>query len=153
MKWWMVFLCIVGASLLWPIAEPGLWAGDGVRRYPTVKEKIEVRLIVRELERISKDSVTLDEFGQRTLKQSQEVLQIGAPAVYSLSLCLNNKDWRVRFWIADILGYLNNPDARRPLLRLLDNNTERQAVRKRAIVSIKMLQRLCGNKRESYLLR
>lgn len=101
--------------------------------------KKEVRRVIRQVTAISRHCRSIDELGRNTLKQSTELLNIGGPAVYALSPCLATEDWKVRFWIADILGYLNNQDARRPLLRLLSNRDEPLRVRRQAYRSLRKL--------------
>jgi HEAT repeat protein len=114
--------------------------------YPTWEQKTEVRSVVRQVVLISRASTSLDEVGKRSLKQSTVILKIGAPAVYALSLYLSDSDWKVRYWIADMLGYLENPDARRPLLRLI-NNDQNETVRQRAQRSLGMVQNVSEDKK------
>ena len=103
-------------------------------------QKAEVRAIVNEVQSISKRCRTLDEFGRKTIEQGKKVLSIGECAVYPLSTCLDdNTDWKVRFWIIDMLGYLENPDARRPLLRTINNAAEKEIVKQQAEKSLKRL--------------
>jgi len=110
-------------------------------RPPDSALKARVRSIVKAVEKISKRSGTLDEFGQRTVGQGKSVLSIGPIAVYALSNCLSAEpDWKVRFWIADMMGYLENPDAVRPLTRLRDDSSQDKRVRKQAEESIKRLK-------------
>jgi len=110
-------------------------------RPPDAALKARVRSIVKAVENISKRSGTLDEFGQRTVGQGKAVLSIGPGAVYALSNCLSAEtDWKVRFWIADMMGYLENPDAVRPLTRLRDDSSQDKRVRKQAEESIKRLK-------------
>jgi HEAT repeat protein len=107
---------------------------------PRGAEKEKVRSVIREVESLSVKYKTLDEFGRNTMLQGKELLAIGPSAVYTLSNCLNSPDWRVRFWIADILGYLDNEDAKRPLLRLINDSNEDMRVRNKAVESLKRLE-------------
>jgi|GEM_PF-5323190 len=108
-------------------------------RLPGSAEKEKVRSVIREVESISGKYDSLDEFGRNTVSQGKEVLGIGPSAVYTLSNCLNSPDWKVRFWIADMLGYLDNEDAKRPLLRLVNDKNENIQVRNQAEKSLKRL--------------
>jgi HEAT repeat protein len=102
--------------------------------------KVQVRNIVARVGAVSRRVRTLDELGRQTLGQSRQILDKGASAVYALSPCLDTPDWKVRFWIADILGYLDNPDAQRPLFRLLGNPQENRKVRRQAYRSLRRLK-------------
>lgn len=73
------------------------------------------------------------------MKHGVEIMRIGETAVYALSLYTTHPDWKVRFWIVDMLGYLNNPDAKRPLIRILRNEHEKDIVYERAWKSLKSL--------------
>jgi hypothetical protein len=107
---------------------------------PDSAEKAKVRSVISEVENISRECDTLDEFGRKTIAQGNEMLAIGSSAVYTLSSCLNNTDWKVRFWIADMLGYLDNKDAKRPLSRLINDKKENVKVRNQAENSLKRLE-------------
>jgi len=106
---------------------------------PDAALKAKVYSIVREVESISRKSRTLDELGSASVLQGQEMLSAGPGAVYVLSNCLANPDWKVRFWIIDMLGYLENPDARRPLMRVIRNVSEKKQLREEAQRSLKRL--------------
>ena len=121
-------------------------------QYPTTEEKIQARLVIKEVENISKVSESLDAFGRGTLEQGKKILGLGAASVYTLASFSEHPDWKVRFWIADILGYLNNPDAARPLERMIENRQERKEVRLRAAKSLKRLN-MGVNSREKKNLR
>jgi len=107
---------------------------------PRSAQKEKVRAIIGEVESLSRKYANLDEFGRNTVLQSQEVLAIGPSAVYTLSSCLNSHDWKVRFWIADMLGYMDNEDDKRPLLRLINNTNEDMRVRNQAAKSLKRFE-------------
>lgn len=106
---------------------------------PTIYDKINISIIMHEVENISRSTDNLDEFGKRTLKQGKEILDIGAKCIYVLSWYLDNPDWKVRFWIVDIMGYLKNMEAERPLSRVIDNPDEEKTVKDRALKSLKKL--------------
>ena len=108
-------------------------------RFADAAQKARVRSIIKQVEDISKRCKTLDEFGRETVAQGKDMLSVGPCAVYALSNCLGDPDWKVRFWIADMLGYLENPDARRPLLRVIKDESENSEVRRQAEKSLKRL--------------
>jgi hypothetical protein len=108
--------------------------------YPSLEEKIRVRSAVQEVAAISRRSGTLDELGRQSMRQSAAVLKEGPGAVYTLSGCLVSSDWKVRYWIVDIMGYLDNANAERPLLRVLNDTHENESVRqcaRRSLMRIK----------------
>ena len=105
----------------------------------SAQEKARVRSIINEVSAISKDCVTLEEFGKRTISQGKDILLAGSAAVYPLSGCLAGSDWKVRFWIVDMMGYLENNDAKRPLMRIIRNKNENPKVRAQAEKSLKRL--------------
>jgi len=107
---------------------------------PDAEQKAKIGLIISQLEKISKKCGTLEEFGRQTVTLGMNILSIGPSAVYVLSPRINNQDWKVRFWIVDILGYLGNPDAERPLTRVINNETEQEEVREQAAKSLKRLK-------------
>jgi hypothetical protein len=106
---------------------------------PNSVEKARVRSVIKEVENISRHCETLDEFGMATVSQGKKILSMGPVAVYALSNWLESPDWKVRFWITDMLGYLENPDAKRPLLRVIRNGAEKQIVREQAQRSLKRI--------------
>jgi len=107
--------------------------------YPSGAQKARVRAIIAQVGKISSGSASLEDFGRATMGQSKAILAMGPPAVYALSNCLGDPDWKVRFWITDMLGYLDNPDAKRPLKRVLDSSSEKVEVKRRAGESLKRL--------------
>jgi len=115
-------------------------AQAGQISYPTSVQKNRITLIIKGLAKKSEKANTLDEFGRMSMKESKEVLDMGPGAVYVLSLYWCYPDWKVRYWIADILGYLENPDAERPLQRMLQNPHERDKVKLRVQKSLKRLE-------------
>lgn len=75
------------------------------------------------------------------MRQSAEMLNIGPCAVYELSCLLDHPDWKVRFWIVDMLGYLENPDGVRPLQRVIGDERELDIIRERARLSLRRVTR------------
>ncbi|MBN1822931.1 MAG: HEAT repeat domain-containing protein [Endomicrobiales bacterium] len=107
--------------------------------YPSVQEKQRVGRIISAVSEISRGCPDIEELGKQTLAHAQEILDMGPSAVYALSLHMGEPDWKVRFWIIDIMGYLENYDAKRPLLRAINNRHEKKAVKEQAIKSLKRL--------------
>ncbi len=106
---------------------------------PDAAQKAKVRSIIKEVRAISIQCDELEDFGRKTIEQGKQMLSVGPFAVYALSNCLDDPDWKVRFWITDMLGYLENPDARRPLMRVINNVSEEEQVRRQAESSLKKL--------------
>jgi hypothetical protein len=107
---------------------------------PALSDKIDISIIIGEVKSLSRKCRDLDTFGRSTMVQSRKVLDMGPCAVYTLSWYLDNPDWKVRFWIADIMGYLDNKDAQAPLLRLIENENEQECVKERALMSLNRLK-------------
>ncbi len=81
---------------------------------------------------------TLEVFGKSTLEQSATVLDMGPESAPILAQWLRNrrKDWKTRYWAADMLAYVGKPDSIQPLLRCARNEKEAATVRIRALESI-----------------
>jgi hypothetical protein len=107
---------------------------------PSSSDGAQARRIVHQVELISRRCGGLDDLGRNTLKQSTVLMKMGPSAVYVLSNSLTTPDWKVRFWIADLMGYLGNADAQRPLFRLLQNQNENIRVRRQAYRSLRKLK-------------
>jgi hypothetical protein len=121
-------ISILAALLLFSTASHSQAAPDTT--------KARVASIITELNIISANSVTLEEFGKNTIRQGAEVLSLGGDSVYLLSPYLRSRDWKVRYWIADILGYTKNKDAKKPLLKVYRDVFERKEIRKCALASL-----------------
>lgn len=99
----------------------------------------QVRSIILEVETASRQFAALDEFGKKTVDQGKAILSIGPAAVYELSARLDNPDWKVRFWIIDILGYLENNDAKNILIKVSVDRKEYGRIREQARRSLKLI--------------
>lgn len=96
-----------------------------------------VESTMRQLENISRVCVSLDEFGKNSLEQSAVVLDMGAGAQMVLGKWLSNKkkDWKVRYWAADMLAYIAPANATKTLMRRIRDNRENRLIRLRALDS------------------
>jgi len=103
--------------------------------------KEEIDSVMSALRRIERRSTSLDQFGRSTMAQAARILAIGPPAIPFLSRNLSDSStrWRLRYWIADMLGYLQHPDAVRVLTRLRKNKAEHAKVREKARKSLEQL--------------
>ncbi len=97
-------------------------------------------MVVRALETKSRAAGSLDAFGRATMSEGKVILDLGEGAVYAVALHCGHRDWKVRYWIADMLGYLDNSDAGRPLLRMLEKEGEHPLVKQQALRSMKRLR-------------
>lgn len=102
----------------------------------TSEEKKRVAAIMAEVSKISKSTEDLNEFGKMSMQQASALFAVGSNSIYVLSLYTGSEDWKIRFWIADILGFMDNPDAQRPLLKMYRNPFEKDIIRKRALSSL-----------------
>lgn len=85
----------------------------------------------------------LDYFGRSTLKESVEIMELGAKASPVLVERLKmSKNWKFRFWIVDMLGYIPHRDNIVPLIEVIEDCTEEEIVRLRACESLKELNYL-----------
>lgn len=111
---------------------------DQLRRI-TVKRH--VAGVIRTLGIIAGRTKSLDSFGRSTMAQASEILDAGTPCVEFLSGNLSRRDldWRVRYWIADILGYLKSEASARVLKKMMFDKNERKEVRKRAVQSLEQI--------------
>ena len=97
-----------------------------------------VRSVLSEVEQISKKSGTLESLGKKTLGQSATLLDLGEESCPVLLKALKDpgEDWKVRYWIADLLGYVGNAKALPALLAVVKNPKENRRVRLRACDSL-----------------
>ncbi len=92
---------------------------------------------LREVRYISGHSRSLDMFGKGTVSQSAVVLDLSTAAQPALFKELReNKDWKVRYWVADILGYVGDAQALDPLFRVARRKGEKTETRLRALDSL-----------------
>lgn len=108
--------------------------------------------ILSEVESICKRSKTLEAAGKETLSQSATLLDFGESTLPVLLKTLNNrkKNWKMRYWITDLLGYVGNKKTVYTLLKIAGNEKEIKEIRLRALDSLLELQR--RNNTDSELL-
>ena len=111
------------------------WAGE--------KEKAIARSALREVEAIARREKNLDKFGKSTLSQAAVILDFGVQAqpVLLMNLKDKRKDWKVRFWVADILGYVGDEGSAGALWNMEKNLRERKEVRQRARLALRAIEK------------
>ncbi len=95
------------------------------------------------LERVKNlaDSVSLDRLGSSTMNESVILMDIGEGAVPLLIRDLKTSDnYRYRYWLVDLMGYMNTPHGIIPLVEVIEDEGEEEKVRMRACESIKELR-------------
>ena len=90
--------------------------------------------ILNQVETAARKAKTLEELGKETLSQSAEILDLGEAAQKPLLEALKDrkKDWKLRFWVVDILGYVGDGASEGALLKAARNSKENKLVRGRA---------------------
>lgn len=83
----------------------------------------------------------LKTLGQNTIEETTLLLDIGPSHLSFLSnyLSAHKKDWRVQFWLVDLLGYIGNQATAVELTAVLANPNERTIVKKQALQSIEQI--------------
>jgi len=83
----------------------------------------------------------LDYLGRSTMSESVELMDMGAKVIPVLVEKLKVTDnWKLRFWIVDIMGYIPSKDNILPLIEVIEDNTEREEVRLRSCESLRELK-------------
>ncbi len=74
------------------------------------------------------ESQDLDSLGIATMEEAIEMMKVGSGAVKILTEELEGEkdDWRIRFWLIDMLGYLNHEYAVRMLASIMLNSNEKR---------------------------
>jgi hypothetical protein len=79
----------------------------------------------------------IDEFGPNTMGQAMCILRLKEHAVQPLASHLEwEKDWMIRYWIVDLLGYLPGSQKIMILKKTVGNESEHVRVRLRAVESL-----------------
>ena len=93
---------------------------------PTISHK--VKLILKRVRITAGESQSLDSLGLATMAEAIEIMEIGSGAVKILTeeLKREKEDWRIRFWLIDMLGYLNHEYAVEPLASIMLNSSEKR---------------------------
>ncbi len=96
--------------------------------------------VLEKVEEIAKE-YDLGYLGRNTMNESVEMMDIGTAVSPVLVEKLKvSQNWKFRFWIVDILGFIANKDNIIPLIEVIENNTEKEIVRLRACESLKELK-------------
>lgn len=96
------------------------------------------RSTLAQVESLARASRSLDRLGKDTMTQAATFLDLGddgLPVLVRASID-RRKDWKVRFWTVDLLGYVGREDTVPYLLQAAANARERREVRLRALDSI-----------------
>jgi len=93
---------------------------------PAIIQK--VKSILKRVRIKADESEGLDSLGLATMEEAIEMMGVGLGAVKILTeeLEKEKEDWRIRFWLIDMLGYLNNEYAVRLLTSIMLNSNERR---------------------------
>ena len=117
------------------------------RRLPVSEDTADIeamqnlRRVLHNIEKMAYRKKNLDYLGTNTMNEAVMVMDMGEEAVPMLSAALKgSKNWIFRYWIADIMGYMESRDCIIPLIELIEDNTEKKAVRIRACESLKELK-------------
>ena len=94
---------------------------------------------LKRVESIAKRGTSLEQFGKSTLQESAILLDLSAQAVPGLLKHLESRkgDWKARFWAVDMLGYVGDVSAVKPLREIASSRREKTLVRKRARRALK----------------
>lgn len=110
-------------------------------RYSPLFASQEEKLIqntLEQVEKICKRTKNIESLGKETLSQSAVLLDLSESSLPALIKIVRNrnKDWRMRYWAADMIGYVGNPKTVAVLLKLAQNKKEKKLIRLRALDSI-----------------
>ncbi|MBN2408015.1 MAG: HEAT repeat domain-containing protein [Elusimicrobia bacterium] len=125
-----------------------LFSGCAVRRQPRPEpEKVDpelrqkVEYVLKRVEALSV-SADLNALGQSTMSEAVEIMDMGpvtAP-VLAEKLKSASSNWKFRFWIVDLMGYIDTPKVILPLVEVIEDKAENEKVRIRACESLKELK-------------
>ncbi len=100
---------------------------------------LSVRLdaILLDVQRICVDP-DLTRIGIRTQGHAAQIMRMGAEAAPRIVRDLRNPrlNWRYRFWLVDLSGYLREPRLAGPLLSIAEDPRAQAAVRRRAVTAL-----------------
>lgn len=98
------------------------------------QQKIES--ILDKIDRIAKRS-TLEYLGKSTMKESVDIMDSGPMISYILIEYLKtSENWKFRYWLVDMLGYLRTRHNIIPLIEVIEDATENVSVRIKACESV-----------------
>jgi len=100
--------------------------------------QIKIKGILKEVEELAKKYRNLENFGIATMQQSIEIMDIGKRAsAFLIDELYTTSNYNFKYWLVDMLGYLNDRRNIFPLLSIIEDENEDLNLRKRAIESIK----------------
>lgn len=140
-----VFLLLSCATIVraleTPVKTEWLFPDQVIHGAPEALLKERVWDRMEEVEAVARLTKGLDALGRATMPQSVALLELGPDAIAPLSLWLEKgaQDWRMRYWVVDLLGFLKDPDSLKPLVRVVKNSKEAKVVRLRALRSLEEL--------------
>ncbi len=133
----IILLFLFGCSTLPVEHSKQKVISEEIRLDDDIIQKIE-KILVR-VERIAEKN-NLDYLGRSTMMESVEILDMGKIVSSTLIEKLKiSSNWKFRFWIVDIMGFISSKDNIIPLIEVLENNNEKDIVRMRACESLKEL--------------
>jgi hypothetical protein len=82
----------------------------------------------------------LEYVGRNTMVEAVQIMDIGSSASVVLIGRLKTADnWKFRFWIVDLMGYIPSRDNILPLIEIVEDPREKEIIRVRACESLKEL--------------
>ena len=105
-----------------------------------IQEKLRVHCAMHEVVSIARSSKGLEEFGKKTMIQSKQLLDGGVGGIEVWGKYHNAYDWKVRFWVADMLGYFPCAVAERILSDICSRTNEEEKVVVRAQESLNKIK-------------
>jgi HEAT repeat protein len=107
------------------------------------REDAIARGALKRVEAISRSEASLERFGKSTLSESAILLDLGSEAQPELLRSLRKKqgDWKLRYWVIDMLAYVGDPSAEKILVKISKSRKENPQVRKRAAESLREIKR------------
>ena len=105
---------------------------------PETIQKVEH--ILNRVKNISERTL-LDDLGRSTMGESVSLMDIGEPSALIIAMKLKEPgNWKYRFWMVDMLGYVGGEMNITPLIEIIEDSSEDIRVRLRACESIKEMK-------------
>ena len=97
--------------------------------------------ILKRVEAVAKGQRSLDSVGKSTMEEASIILDLSAGAVPGLlrHLAKPSGDWKARFWVVDMLGYVGGTAAVHDLYKVAVSAGEKRETRKQACKSLRMI--------------
>jgi len=97
-----------------------------------------VRYIVAQVEQIALKESNLDRVGYLSMQQTARLLDLGKKCSPVLVQIIRDrkKDWKLRYWACDLMGYLEDRANIIPLIERIEDATELYIIRKCAVRAI-----------------